>query len=169
MAMRVAQREEQRKEATRLEGRLRDALARAEGRAVEWKQDGEGIWRAKVERNEESTHDFEFLQALANHAQDHLVNDIAKSASTSFVLVGISNPDPVWLNKAHQAAGAFLQITSSPPELAKEAGDRVKSTLDALGEKGRVKGGGAKGKFMGKVAGGWSARDDDAVKEVYGE
>ena len=169
--MRVAQREDQRKEATRLEGRLREALARAEGRAIEWKQDSQGVWRARVERNEESTHDFEFLQSLANHAQDHLINDMVKSTtpSPSFVLVVISNPDPLWLNKTHQSGGAFLQITSSPPDLAKQAGDQVKSALDTLGDKGRVKGGGAKGKFMGKVAGGWSARDDDAIKGVLGE
>jgi alanyl-tRNA synthetase len=169
VAMRVAQREEQRKEATRLEGRLREALARAEGRAISWKQDGEGVWRAKVERSEESTHDFEFMQSLANYAQDHLNNEIASSSSPSFVLVVVSNPDPVWLNKTHQAGGAFLQITSSPPDLAKQAGDGVKLALDGLGVKGRVKGGGAKGKFMGKVAGGWSARDADAAKNVVGE
>lgn len=178
VAMRVAQREDQRKEATRLEGRLREALARAEGRAISWKQDAEGVWRAKVERSEESTHDFEFMQSLANYAQDHLINEIAASSSPaqgkdasspSFVLVVVSNPDPVWLNKTHQAGGAFLQITSSPPDLAKQAGDGVKLALDGLGVKGRVKGGGAKGKFMGKVAGGWSARDADAAKGAVGE
>lgn len=178
VAMRVAQREDQRKEATRLEGRLREALARAEGRAISWKQDVEGVWRAKVERSEESTHDFEFMQSLANYAQDHLINVIATSSSSaqgeessspSFVLVVVSNPDPVWLNKTHQAGGAFLQITSNPPDLAKQAGDGVKLALDGLGVKGRVKGGGAKGKFMGKVAGGWSARDADAAKGVVGE
>jgi alanyl-tRNA synthetase len=180
VAMRVAQREEQRKEATRLEGRLREALARAEGRAISWKQDAEGVWKAKVERSEESTHDFEFMQSLANYAQDHLINEIATSSSSSptqgkdssspsFVLIVVSNPDPVWLNKTHQAGGAFLQITSNPPDLAKQAGDGVKLALDGLGVKGRVKGGGAKGKFMGKVTGGWSARDADAAKDVVGE
>jgi alanyl-tRNA synthetase len=165
VAMRVAQREEQRKEATRLDGRLRDALAGAEGRAVAWKESADGIWRAIVERTEESTHDFEFLQSLANHATEHLATKTANQPSDkppSYLLVVTSNPDPLWVNKTHQAAGAFLQITSSPPELAKTTGDKVKAALDGLGDKGRVKGGGAKGKFMGKVAGGWTARDREA-------
>ena len=163
--MRITQREEQRKEATRLDGRLREALAAAEGRAVEWKQAEDGTWKALVERGEESTHEFGFLQALADHATENLATKISPSAdgqSPSYLLVVVSNPDPLWLNKTHQTAGAFLQITSSPPELAKTTGDQVKAALDGLGKKGRVKGGGAKGKFMGKVAGGWSAKDREA-------
>lgn len=152
------------RESTRLEGRLREALAVAEGKSVNWNEGEDGIWRAVVERKEESTHAFDFLQSLSNAAVDTLASRIKKtSAEVQYVLVLLSIPDPVWVDKTHAAAGTFCQITSNPPDLAKSVGDEMKAGLDGLGVKGRVKGGGAKGKFMGKVAGEWTAKEKEAA------
>lgn len=167
---RVEQRETARKETSRLSDRIKDGLANAEGKAVEWKKDEEnGIWKALMERREEATHDYEFLGTMATYAGEHLkkINAANPGESTPFVIALISNPDPQWVNKSTVATGPMLYILTHPPEKVKEVGERVKKVLEEIGgEKNRLKGGGSKGRFMAKVSGVWSEKDKEAVWEI---
>jgi alanyl-tRNA synthetase/misacylated tRNA(Ala) deacylase len=56
----------------------------------------------------------------------------------------------------------LIQMVSSPAATAKDAGDRFRAGLEG----GRVKGGGAKGRWQGRVGGKWGAREVGVLKEV---
>ncbi|KAL7420208.1 hypothetical protein Q5752_005175 [Cryptotrichosporon argae] len=97
-----------------------------------------------VERAERGTHDFEFLGqlalAVANAHKDRAVVVVSTAASPALLLV--------------QSAGA---------DLAKTVNDKVKAALDE-GGKGRVKGGGAKGRFMSKFE--WAKGDAERLRAI---
>jgi alanyl-tRNA synthetase len=59
----------------------------------------------------------------------------------------------------------LVLVQSGDQVKAKELFDAVKAALDGEGEK-RVKGGGAKGRFMGKVEGKWGKVEDIKITEV---
>lgn len=155
VADRVKQRETQRKEIVRLAGRVKDRLAAIEGRQIKWIESQDGVWRGVGEFDDEAVHDYEFLQSVASSATERLkeMNSTSGQTPPPFVLVLVSIPSTTWLNKAHLATGSLVLITSSPenPTLGKTVMDHLKSGLDGS----RVKGGGAKGRFMAKVTGGW--------------
>jgi hypothetical protein len=53
----------------------------------------------------------------------------------------------------------LIQMVSSP---ASDAGDRFRGAMEG----GRVKGGGAKGRWQGRVGGKWGAREVGLLREV---
>lgn len=171
LAGRVEQREQGRRDMLRGQERMREELAKVLGGVVVWKTstiEGEEMRYAVVSRTEEATHDFEFLSALNVAAVDALKaassgsdKDIAPPRYTLVVHSTVS-PAP---NNGISEPGSLVLLTTNPPELAKAYGDKLKSALDAVPgqEKGRVKGGGAKGRWMGKVSGKWSRADGEAL------
>ncbi|KAJ9115039.1 hypothetical protein QFC22_005367 [Naganishia vaughanmartiniae] len=179
LAGRVEQREQGRREMLRGQEKMRVELANILGGVLRWKTmtDGhvEGMQYAVVTRTEEATHDFEFLSALNVAAVDALKVTSASSnddddnvgALPRYALIVHSSVTPASNNNIPEA-GSLLLITTNPPELAKSYGDNLKSSLDAIPgqETGRVKGGGAKGRWMGKVTGKWSRADAQTLERL---
>jgi alanyl-tRNA synthetase/misacylated tRNA(Ala) deacylase len=154
----------------RNQDRTRQELAKALGSLVQWRRvdlAGEGVQWATVVRTEEATHDFEFMGSLNAAAVENLPQGdrtdgagTEATASPRYAFILHSSVVPM-ANNGITEAGSLLLITSNPPELAKRLGDKLKSELDSIEgqEKGRVKGGGAKGRWMGKITGKWSKAD----------
>ncbi|KAJ9104507.1 hypothetical protein QFC21_002003 [Naganishia friedmannii] len=173
LAGRVEQREQGRREMMRGQERMRAELAKVLGGVVVWKTmadgDGKEIRCAVVSRAEEATHDFEFLTALNVAAVDALKADFGNDDGVlpryALIIHSTVIPAP---NNGVSEAGSLVLITTNPPELAKTYGDKLKSALDAIPgqERARVKGGGAKGRWMGKVGGKWSRADAEALEGV---
>lgn len=168
--LRVEQREQSRRDMLRNQDRTRQELAKALGTLVQWRRvdlAGQGVQWATVVRTEEATHDFEFMgslnaAAVESLAQRDQATEAGQGSATSppYAFILHSSVVPM-ANNGITEAGSLLLITSNPPELAKQLGDKLKSELDSIEgqEKGRVKGGGAKGRWMGKITGKWSKAD----------
>ncbi|KAJ9111346.1 hypothetical protein QFC19_001114 [Naganishia cerealis] len=189
LAARAEQREQGRREMVRWQERMRQELAKALGVAVVWRptmttHEGAGtvgeIQCAVVSRAEEATHDFEFLSALNVAAVDALKTtaeaEVESAATTGhstseglprYALAVHSTVVPM-ANNGITEAGSLVLITTNPPDLAREYGDKLKAALDVIPgqEKGRCKGGGAKGRWMGKVSGKWSRADAVALEKL---
>lgn len=169
VALRAEQGERARRELVRTQDRTRQELAKALGSLVKWRKvdagDAEPAYRTLVTRTEETTHDFEFLGNLNAAAVESIPSQ--DSSTYSYALILHSNVLPMASNGITEA-GSILLITSHPPELAKQLGDDLKAQLDAIEgqEKGRVKGGGAKGRWMGKITGKWSKADASALERM---
>lgn len=182
LAGRVEQREQGRRDMLRGQEKMRAELAKVLGGVVAWKtattatagDEGDRISYAVVSRAEEATHDFEFLSALNVAAVDAFKaaapvddnnNDNDGAAQPRYALIIHSTVTPM-ANNGVSEPGSLVLVTTHPPELAKTYGDKLKGVLDAIPgqEKGRVKGGGAKGRWMGKVGGKWSRADADALE-----
>lgn len=170
VALRAEQGERARRELARAQDRTRQELAKALGTLVEWRKTEEAggagpSYRAFVARTEESTHDFEFLGNLNAAAVERIPSQ--GSEIPSYALLLHSSVLPMASNGISEA-GSILMITSHPPELAKQLGDDLKVQLDSIEgqEKGRVKGGGAKGRWMGKITGKWSKADASVLEKM---
>jgi alanyl-tRNA synthetase/misacylated tRNA(Ala) deacylase len=126
------------------------------------------VW---IKRDEKTTHDFEFLGSIASTvmASETVATDGKKQA---VVLVTSTLPGK---NQTH-----LILVQSNDQDRAKDLYEKVKAGLDDLplaqekdaagtgaGAGGkRVKGGGAKGRFMGKVEGKWGKAEDGKVGEI---
>lgn len=118
---------------------LRIELARLLGLAAAQEQ-GE---RAKVARSAPATHDFDALAGVAGAYADACPHGVIAVLSTA------ERP-------------ALLVVQSRDQDTAKKAFDAIKAAL-AAEDRARVKGGGARGRFMAKVEGKWTKADDEAV------
>lgn len=161
VAKRVEQRVQSASTFERANGKIRTELARLIVAGLQWDEaagpDGEPVRKCLLERSDESTHDNDFLQQVIASAAD-------ASASRPYLFVMTSS---LPANSTHpDMATTLVQMASHPPELAKAAGDKLKAGLDALevSEKGRVRGGGAKGRFQGRVAGKWGKKEAEVVR-----
>lgn len=161
VAKRIEQRVQTSSTLERQNGKIRTELARLIVGGIQWDEvpgaDGQPIRKALLERSDESTHDNDFLQQLIAAVSD-------ASASRPYLFIVTSSLPS---NSPHpDQPTTLVQMASHPPELAKAAGDKLKAGLDALegGEKGRVRGGGAKGRFQGRVAGKWGKREGEVVR-----
>lgn len=143
---RSAKNEEQRKDLIVRERDLRLEMAKmiAEKALAE---SGGVVW---IQRSEKGTHDFESLGAIANGFV---------SSDEKRVIVITSTPIAV--------SPSLLLIQSKDQELAKEVNEKLKAAVEGE-EKGRVKGGGAKGRFMSKIEGKWRKEDVAGVERVIG-
>lgn len=124
---------------------LRIELSRAIGTVAAEQGD-----RAKVVRSSPSTHDYDFLAGICGG-----YSEVRREG----VIVAISTAEkPV-----------LAVVQSKDEKLGKEVFDRLKTGLtEAGGEsgKGRVKGGGARGRFMAKVEGKWGKGEEEAVEKA---
>jgi alanyl-tRNA synthetase len=179
---RVEQVDTARKEGTERERGVRSELGDVLGKTV--CQDrviakGEGVvW---VNRAEKATHDFEFLQSIANvfiataaatttagHTDGGTKTTEAKTKNDPVIVVTSALPG--------KGQTALLLVQSLDQDGAKEINEKLKSALDSLAssedgsgaapEGKRVKGGGARGRYMSKVEGKWSKKEDEVVREV---
>jgi len=141
---RVEKLDQGRKEVLAREKDLRAELAQVIGEHTT--PDAHGA--ALIKRTEKSTHDFEFMGA------------IAFAVKNAKVVVVVSAPAGV--------EPALVLVLSADAELARKTNDGIKEGLIALagGEKGKYKGGGAKGRYMGKVDGKWGKEEDEVARRV---
>ena len=111
-------------------------------------RDIKGIETAHLHREDENT-DIEFLSMILHAFQP----------PTTQWLVVLSSGPLVTSN----GSGGCLLLASSDERLVKKAGELVKSAFQ-----GRVKGGG-KGRWQGKVTGGWEKGDQKRFNEIIQE
>jgi alanyl-tRNA synthetase/misacylated tRNA(Ala) deacylase len=105
-----------------------------------------------IKRDEKTTHDFEFMGTLASGV-------MATSEAEKNLVILVTSTLP------GKDQTQLVLVQSNDQEKAKEAFEAVKAALDGEGEK-RVKGGGAKGRFMGKVEGKWGKAEDLKVSQI---
>lgn len=141
---------------------------------------------ATLSRSDESTHDFEFMNLIHTSAIGRLIeldgNGNGGDPSSKrggampkdgYVLAIVSTlPGQKPIDGNGDAALTLVQITSQPPELAKQLGDRLKALLAQAQEGGdggedRVKGGGARGRWMGKISGKWGKKEKMAWEGLF--
>lgn len=95
-----------------------------------------------VERTEKSTHDFEFMGVIA----------MSVPGAKAIVMTSVNAGSP-----------SLVLVQSGDADLAKKLNEAIKEGLAKCeGGAGRYKGGGAKGRYMGKVEGKWG-KDEAAV------
>ncbi len=152
----MEQRQTQAREAERVGGKIRSELGKLLGTNVAWKE-VDGVWKGSVERTDDATHDADFLGTISNAATTALLAD---KPNANYVFVTSSSLSS---NMVHpDVETTLVQIVSNPPELAKETGEKFKSAL----ENGRVKGGGAKGRWQGRISGKWGKGEWGVVKSL---
>lgn len=148
-AERAARSEELRKDAGAINGDLRRELVRL---LVETAGQDNVTW---VHRYQRGTHDFEFLGLVAGGL-------MALEGSEGRVAVLTSAVDGT--------PGGLLLVQSKDDKLAKEIKDKLAAAIDDLGGEGdkgkRVRGGGAKGRYMSKIEGKFGKRERVAVARV---
>lgn len=194
VAPKIDQREQQRLVASKQASSLRNELGRLIGQSIAWQESesesGElgNTKKALISRNDEATHDFEFMGIINTAAMasliestttDQDVNPAGKGRDPPPYLLVITSSLPSKTSSTAAAASpspgsndslsTLVQITSFPHQLAKDVGDKLKNILDTLegGEKGRVKGGGARGRWMGKVGGKWGKKEALALANCF--
>ena len=148
---RAEQNEDSRKEALDREKGLRAELIKTVTESTIARAEEQIVW---LERAEKATHDFEFLSAVA----------------TGFT-TGVADikPPPVYIGSSALPGAqlSYLIVQSADQDRAKKINDALKEGLDGLVEGGkRVKGGGAKGRFMSKVEGKWGKKEIEKMKEI---
>lgn len=164
---RAEQADAQRKELIGASGELKKELARwVTEKAlaqVSEKDNGNLVW---VHRTERATHDFDFLSTVSAT----FTTSVSASAATPD---GPLTERVIVLSSAPaEARPALLVVHSKDDKLAETIKDKLAVALDALGEegaKGRVKGGGAKGRYMCKVDGKWGKKETERFGEVLDE
>ena len=143
--MRIAKNQELRKDANTQSTALRIELLGVEvEKAV---AQGQVAW---IQREQKSTHDFEFISGVASGYLERQPEGIAIATSS------LSGVPP------------SLLVVQSRGDKAKEIFDKLKKALEG-NEKGRVKGGGAKGRFMAKVDGKWGKAELGIVQSITDE
>lgn len=113
-----------------------------------------GVW---IHRTTVATHDFDWLSITALTA-----------ASTSSA-TGKTPPLIVLTSAPVDVKPAMLLVYAHEDKVAKEVFGQLKVALEGAGEKGRVKGGGARGKYMAKVEGKWGKKETEAVEGVVAQ
>lgn len=104
---------------------------------------------AWIHRAEKSTHDYDFMTGAATAW--------AAGAEEGAVIVFSSSPPGV--------TPTLLMVQGKDEAQSKRVFEAVKTALDGLEEGSkRVKGGGARGRFMAKVDGKWGKRETAAVQ-----
>lgn len=102
-----------------------------------------------LERSERSTHDFEFMGVVAMSVQ----------GAKAVVMTSVNPGNP-----------ALVLVQSGDADLAKKLNEGIKEGIAKLeGGAGRYKGGGAKGRYMGKVEGKWGKEESGVVRRVGDE
>lgn len=161
MADRVARSEELRREGSDAQKGLRNELAKlVTDRAIatqETTPSSKVLW---VKRDEKSTHDFDFLGAVAGGI---LASPVGSSEAKPVIVLTSSLPG--------KDQTALVLVQSNDQDRAKNVNERIKSALDGLAGDGgkRVKGGGARGRFMSKVEGKWGKAEDAKMSELIHE
>jgi alanyl-tRNA synthetase/misacylated tRNA(Ala) deacylase len=124
------------------------------------------VW---IKRDEKTTHDFEFMGSIASTV---MASEPVASDGKKQVVVLITSTLP------GKNQTQLILVQSNDQDRAKDLYEKVKAGLDSLplaqekdgAEAGaggkRVKGGGAKGRFMGKVEGKWGKAEDGKVGEI---
>ena len=155
---RAAKNEEQRRELISREKELRGEMAKmvAERAVAESDAQNGVVW---IQRSDKATHDFEFLSAITTGFVLSSPPSEAGSSGAGVIVISSTLPG---------VSPSLFVIQSSEHELAKTVNDRIKSALEE-GEKGRMKGGGAKGRYMSKVEGKWAKAENTKVEEVLKE
>ncbi|ODN73823.1 hypothetical protein L202_07349 [Cryptococcus amylolentus CBS 6039] len=129
--------------------------------AIRQGKESQGI--AVVSREEKGTHDFEWLGLVGSTYLEAFKNASLEDASFPkplIVLVSALNP-AVSLSVPSQS---FLIVQSLDDALAKAVNEKIKTALE-----GRVKGGGARGRYMSKIDGKWGKADNQMVEEIVDE
>ena len=149
----VAKVEELRKESLNKEKDLRGEVTRlVAASAVSNPESSKGVhW---VQRAEKGTHDFDFLGSIAAAISD---SQPPPGQLEAPVIVVTSAPPGV--------VPTLLLVTSPAADLAKKVYEKLKAALEGE-DKGRVKGGGARGRFMAKVDGKWTAEELAKLHDV---
>ncbi|WVO20689.1 uncharacterized protein IAS62_001988 [Cryptococcus decagattii] len=137
---------------------LRAELAKLVGeQAVKAGKEGKSI--VLVEREEKGTHDFDWLSLVG---ATYLESISASGQKTD----GKTPPSPLIIltssiTPAPATNQTLLLIQSSDNDLAKLVNERIKAVLA-----GRVKGGGARGRYMSKIDGKWGKVGKDVLLKV---
>jgi len=103
-----------------------------------------------IKRDEKTTHDFEFLGNLAS--------GISASSENKDIVILLTSTLP------GKDQTQLVMVQSNNQDKAKELFEAIKTVLAGDGKV--VKGGGAKGRFMGKVEGKWGKAEDLKVSEI---
>ncbi len=148
---RSAKNEEQRRELISREKEVKSELAKMIGdQAVRLAEEQGGVvW---LQRTEKGTHEFDFLSNIATAFSQ---SELAKG-----LIIITSTPTAT--------TQSLLLVQSKDTEIAKEFNEKLKSQLED-GEKVRVKGGGAKGRFISKIEGKWGKGEVAKVQRVVEE
>ena len=148
----MAKLDETRRETASREKDVRAELARLLGEGVARNAtDSQGVYW--LHRTDKSTHDFEFM------------GQIVASLLSSQPSAGALEAPVVIVTSALPGSTQSLMMVNSPSaDLAKIANEKLKAALEEGEGKGRVKGGGAKGRFMCKVEGKWGKGELEKVQ-----
>lgn len=137
---------------------LRTELAKLVGeQAVKAGKEGKSV--TLVEREEKGTHDFDWLGLVG---ATYLESFSASGQNTD----GKTPPSPLIIltssiTPASTTSQTLLLIQSPDNDLAKYVNEKIKTALA-----GRVKGGGARGRYMSKIDGKWGKIEKDALAKV---
>jgi alanyl-tRNA synthetase len=107
---------------------------------------GQYAW---IHRTEKATHDFDFLSTVA---ATFITSSESKAIIMTSALAGSTSP-------------ALLVVLSGDNEVAKGLNEKLKTALDPK----RIKGGGAKGRYMSKIEGSFGKTQVAAVSTVFEE
>lgn len=172
---RATRNEELRKEGADATKCLRGELAKVLTGSIarERDTDQDVVW---IKRDERSTHDFEFMGSIASGVMTAAAgtaelaipsdaaggNDTKEGTQITQEIVVLVTSTLPGKDQTH-----LVLVQSNDQTRAKEVYEAVKNGLDSLTEGGRrVKGGGARGRFMGKVEGKWGKAEDGKIGEV---
>jgi alanyl-tRNA synthetase/misacylated tRNA(Ala) deacylase len=154
--------ETQRKELSTNQTELRKEVAKwVAEKAVEEVEAGRGvIW---VSRTEKATHDFDFLSTVSSI----FLGSLPSTQDST----GYEVPEPIIVltSTPPEVRPALVVVHSKDDKLAKTIKERLAEVLEEVGDRGRVRGGGAKGRYMCKVEGKWGKKEAERVGEVVNE
>ncbi|OWT37649.1 cytoplasmic protein [Cryptococcus neoformans Bt1] len=137
---------------------LRAELAKLVGeQAIKAGKEGNSV--TLVEREEKGTHDFDWLGLvgatyLESFSASRQKIDGKTTSSPLIILTSSITPAPT-------TSQTLLLIQSTDNDLAKYVNEKIKTALA-----GRVKGGGARGRYMSKIDGKWGKIEKDALAKV---
>jgi hypothetical protein len=169
---RATRNEESRREGADAQKGLRGELAKVlAGSIVRDRQahdDGDTVW---IKRDERPTHDFEFMGSLASGIMTGTAETPLETANSGDATEGSKKEVVIVITSSLPGKDQthLVLVQSNDQSRAKDVYEGIKNGLDSLaeGEGGkRVKGGGARGRFMGKVEGKWGKVEDGKVGEV---
>ncbi|OCF34798.1 hypothetical protein I316_03342 [Kwoniella heveanensis BCC8398] len=136
-------------------------------RAVQEAQSDAGKGVVWIKRDERSTHDFEFLGNVAAIFTGEIAaastNKSTELTASAVPVLILTSASPSGSSATIAPSPTLLMVISSDNDLAKKINENIKA---ALGGAGRVKGGGAKGRYMSKIDGKWGKAELGAVQGV---
>ncbi|WVN88493.1 uncharacterized protein L203_103704 [Cryptococcus depauperatus CBS 7841] len=125
--------------------------------AVRQGKENKGV--AWIMREEKGTHDFEWLGIVAATYQDTMLSLWDKEQPSAPLIILTSN-----LPSLTPPTQTLLLVMSTDNSLTQMVSDKLKKRLE-----GRVKGGGAKGRFMSKIDGKWGKIEKDMLQGIVEE